>query len=95
MFPFAALNCWRKDHNYDKEASVLSWGQEGAVRAKESLGWAGGRAGAGALACEAREGPLNDPLKTETGATRLLNQGSWRPTRAQLTGTHKEITAPL
>lgn len=71
MFPLASLNCWRKDHNYDKEASVLSWGQEGTVRAKESLGWAGGRAAAGALACEAREGPLNDPLKTKAGATHL------------------------
>lgn len=67
MFPLASLNCWRKDHNYDKEASVLSCGQEGTVRAKESLGWAEGRAAAGALACEAREDPLNDPLKTKTG----------------------------
>lgn len=37
MFPLASLNCWRKDHNYDKEASVLSWGQEAQFGLRRAL----------------------------------------------------------
>ena len=50
MFPLVSLNCWRKVHNYDKEASVLSMGQR-PVLAKESLLWMcwGGGGGGGTV----------------------------------------------
>lgn len=68
MLPRVFLSCWRKDHNYDKEASVLSLGQR-PIPAKKSP-WTGRReVAAAAHEPDGKGDPLGDKLNTKAGAT--------------------------
>lgn len=87
MLPRVFLNCWRKDHNCDKEAAVLSWGR-GLFRPRRAPGWAGGKVAAVAHEHDGKGEPLGDKLNTKAGATlsQLRKLTEWVRWRGNSTG---------